>query len=83
LPELSIWRSYPLFRIILEEALKNPRGISEDDIMEILRRDYKYDVSKAELYEALLRLELRGYIVVEQLARKKIIKPSPYLGKLL
>ncbi len=83
MPEQVVWRNYPLFRIILEEALKTPRGVSEDELLEIIRKDYRYDVSRGEFYEALLRLELRGYVVVEQLAKKKIIKPSPYLGKIL
>ncbi len=79
----GIWRNYPLFRVILEEVLENPKGLTEKELLEILRKDHNYDVSRGELYEALLRLELRGYVIVTRVGKEKIVKPAPNIEKLL
>ncbi len=84
MPGLSdTWRSYPLFRLVLEEILKNPRGIPVKEILDNIKKEHGYDISKPELYEVLLRLELRGYITVYRIGKEMMAKPSKYIDKLL
>ncbi len=79
----EIWRNNPLYRLVLEELVRRPSGISERDLLDTIRKEHGYDVSKAELYEVLMRLELRGYIVVDRVGRDLIVKISPNIDKLI
>ncbi len=72
-----------MFRIVIEEALKNPKGVYVRDLLETIKKEYGYDVSRAELYEVLLRLEVRGYITVYKTGRDLMVKPSRFINKLL
>ncbi len=77
------WRSHPLFRVVLEELINRPSGISERELLDIIKREYGYEVSKKELYEVLIRLELRGFIRAERVGRDLMIKLSPEFPKLI
>ena len=79
----DIWRNHPLFRLVLEELINKPNGLSEKDLYDIIRKEHGYDISKSELYEVLLRLELRGYIRVEKIGRDLIVKLSPDIERIL
>ncbi len=84
MPRFSeIWRNQPLFRLILEEVLNHTGGISEKDLLETLKKDHGIEVSKSEFYEELMKLELRGFIVVARVGRELVIKVSPNITKLL
>ncbi|ABN69821.1 hypothetical protein Smar_0718 [Staphylothermus marinus F1] len=79
----NIWRNHPLFRIILEELINKPTGMSERELLEVIKKEYGYEVSKVELYQILLKLELRGLIRVEELGRDLIVKISPDFSKII
>jgi len=79
----DVWRNHPLFRLVLEELINKLTGLSEKDLYDIIRKEHGYEVSKAELYEVLLRLELRGYIRVEKVGRDLIVKLSPDIERIL
>jgi DNA-binding PadR family transcriptional regulator len=78
-----IWRNRPLFRIIMEELVKEPKGLSVKQLMSTIKKERSIDLSLGELYEALLKLELRGYIRVEPVGKKILVKLSPDVDKLL
>ncbi|MCD6301574.1 MAG: ArsR family transcriptional regulator [Staphylothermus sp.] len=79
----DVWRNHPLFRLVLEELINKPSGLSEKDLYEIIKKEHRYDVSKPELYEVLLRLELRGYIRVERIRKDLVVKLSPDIDRIL
>lgn len=79
----ELWRNYPLFRLVLEELLKTPKGLSEKELLEILKKEHGIDVSRTELRETLMRLELRGFIVVDRIGRDLVAKVSPYINKVI
>ncbi len=84
MPRFSeIWRNQPLFRLILEEVLNHTSGVSEKDLLETLKKEHGVDVSRSEFYEELMKLELRGFIVVTRVGRDLIIKVSPNIIKIL
>uniref|UniRef100_A0A7J3XZD7 ArsR family transcriptional regulator n=1 Tax=Thermogladius calderae TaxID=1200300 RepID=A0A7J3XZD7_9CREN len=72
----TLWRTTPLFRVVIEEVLSKPEGILESEIIEILKKRYDIDVSKPELYQALIKLELNGFIKVEHIGKEMKIRPS-------
>ncbi|ADI31222.1 hypothetical protein [Staphylothermus hellenicus] len=79
----NIWRNNPLFRIILEELINKPTGMSIRELIDVIKKEYGYGVSKVELYQTLLKLELRGLIRVEELGRDLIVKISPGFSRII
>ena len=79
----ELWRNYPLFRLVLEELLKTPKGLSEKELLEILKKEHGIDVSRPELRETLMRLELRGFTTVDRIGRDLVAKVSPYINKVI
>jgi DNA-binding PadR family transcriptional regulator len=71
-----LWRTAPLFRVVIEEVLSKPDGILESELIEILKKRYDMDISKPELYQALIKLELNGFIKVEHIGKEMKIRPS-------
>lgn len=72
----TLWRTAPLFRVVIEEVLSKPDGILESELIEILKKRYDMDISKPELYQALIKLELNGFIRVEHIGKEMKIRPS-------
>jgi|GEM_PF-1519208 DNA-binding PadR family transcriptional regulator len=71
-----LWRTAPLFRVVIEEVLSKPDGILESELIEILKKRYDMDISKPELYQALIKLELNGFIKVEHIGKEMKVRPS-------
>ncbi|MEM0506063.1 MAG: ArsR family transcriptional regulator [Thermosphaera sp.] len=76
------WRLTPLFRMILEIVIDHPEGISESDLIDSLKKEHEVDVNRAELYKALMKLELSGYIQVEHVGRELVVRLSPAFPEL-
>lgn len=79
----DIWRNNPLFRLILEELINRPAGISERELLDIIKREHGYEVSKVEFYHMLIKLELRGLVRAERISRELIIKISPEITRII
>lgn len=67
----------PLFRVIIEELLNKPQGITVRELMNIIKREYGIETAKNELYATLLKLEVAGFIRVEHVGAELIVKVSP------
>ncbi len=80
---LGIWRNMPLYRLIIEELLNKPRGLSERELMNILKKEYDLDFSKNELYQALLKLEINGLIQVDHIGSELVARISPRINKMI
>jgi Fe2+ or Zn2+ uptake regulation protein len=76
------WRLTPLYRLILEIVIDHPEGVSESDLIDILKKEHEVDVGRAELYKALMKLELSGYIQVETVGKEFVIRLSPSFPEL-
>lgn len=79
---LGIWRNMPIYRIILEELIRRPNGLSEKELIMILKKEHGITISEKELYEVLLKLEINGYIKVEPVGRNIIAYLSPNIYKI-
>jgi len=79
---LGIWRNMPVYRIILEELIRKPQGLTEREIISILKKEHGITVSKKELYQALLKLEINGYVKVEPVGKNIVASLSPNIYKL-
>ncbi|MGC9011729.1 ArsR family transcriptional regulator [Thermogladius sp.] len=75
----TLWRTSPLFRVVIEEVLAKPEGILESELLEILKKKHDLEVSKPELYQALIKLELNGFITSEFIGKELKIRPSKSL----
>lgn len=69
----------PLLRAILEVIASKPEGLSESRLEAVLKKEYGMDFSRAEMYHALMKLELQGLIQVEFVGKELSIKPSQSL----
>ncbi len=65
----DLWRNRPLFKIIIDELARHGGAITDKDLLESIRNDYGFEVSKNELLSAILALELRGYITVNRVRK--------------
>lgn len=77
------WKATPVFRAILEVAISKPEGVPESDLEEILKKDYKIELTKPELYRILMKLELYGFLRVEHVGKELVIRLSPSFTQLL
>lgn len=75
----EMWRKIPLSRAILEIVASKPEGVSESKLEMLLKKEYGLEVSKAEFYSTLMKLELQGLIYVESVGKELSIRPSPSL----
>lgn len=66
----------PLFRVILEILWKNPNGIYDRDLIEMLREEYGVEASIDEIYTNLLKLEINGLIYAEKVGEALLLKPN-------
>jgi DNA-binding PadR family transcriptional regulator len=65
----------PLHRIILEIVFSRSEGLNESKLEDIMKKEYGVEVTKSELYHALMKLELQGLIQVEAVGKEFLIKP--------
>lgn len=72
----NLFRSMPLFRVILEILWKNPNGIYDRDLVEMLREEYSIEASIDEIYTSLLKLEVNGLIYAERVGETLLLKPN-------
>ncbi len=69
---MAVWRSLPLYLIVLEELERLARRrsstvVREDELFDAVRKAAKlrgFEVSKQEFLKALMVLEMRGYVYV-------------------
>jgi len=73
----GVWRVMPIYRLVLELAIRKPRGLTDREIAELLKQEYGIVVSRKELYHALLKLELNDYIRVDYVGDKLYVYLSP------
>ncbi len=66
----TAWRPRPLPKVILDEIARHGGRITDLELYKIIREEYKYDISLAELHKVLMALELRGFIVVNRVKRE-------------
>ncbi|WP_440059035.1 ArsR family transcriptional regulator [Thermogladius sp. 4427co] len=78
-----LWRNAPLYRIVVEEVLSRPEGVLESDLIEILKKKYDIEISRAELYQSLIKLELNGFIHVDYVGKEMKIRPSKNFASIL
>jgi len=78
---LGIWRDMPIYRIVMEELARRTHGLSEKDLLTILKKEHGITITRRELYQALLKLEINGYIKVEHVGKSFIITLTPYAYK--
>jgi Fe2+ or Zn2+ uptake regulation protein len=71
----GVWKHMPLHRIILEIVFSRSEGLSESKLEDIMKKEYGVEVTKSELYHALMKLELQGLIQVETVGKEFLIKP--------
>lgn len=62
----------PLENLILD-LLKKKQSIEEEDLIEEISKSFKVEISKKELYKALMKLELFDKILVINQKDSKII----------
>jgi len=74
--ENSLFRTMPLFRIILDILWRNPEGIYDRDLVEILREEHDIEASIDEIYTNLLKLEVNGLIYAERVGESLLLKPN-------
>lgn len=80
---LGVWRNMPLYRLIIEELITKPHGLSERELVNILKKEHGIDLSRNELYQALLKLEINGFIRVDHIGGELVARISPYIEKIL
>jgi len=80
---LGFWRDMPIYRLIIEELLSHPQGLSEKDLINILKKEHGIDLSRNEFYQALLKLEVNGLIVTEHVGGSLVARVSPDISKLI
>jgi Fe2+ or Zn2+ uptake regulation protein len=73
------WHRIPLPRAILEIVAARQEGTLESKLEATLKKEYGIEVSKSEIYRALVLLELQGLVYVEAAGREFIIRPTPQL----
>ena len=66
---MRIWRPLPLHIIIIEKLQRKGTSI-DDDLLKEIKKSYG-DTSYREFYDALMRLELQGLIIVYKLTKGK------------
>ncbi|ACP38702.1 conserved hypothetical protein [Sulfolobus islandicus M.14.25] len=74
----SMWRSVPLYNIILDKIRKNNNNIRDDDLFKEVKNSTNYEVSYDDFLKALMALEIRGYISVSLI--KENVRMITYLG---
>lgn len=79
---LGIWRNMPIYRLILEELIRRPQGMSERELIAVLKKEHGITVSRKELYQALLKLEINGYVRVEPVGKNFVATLSPNIYKI-
>lgn len=72
----GLFRTMPLFRVILDILWRNPEGIYDRDLIEILREEYDLEVSIDEIYTTLLKLEVNGLIYAEKIGESLLLRPN-------
>lgn len=70
----GIWHDTPVHRLVLEVLLSRPNGISDRELMGILKKDYGLSISRRELVQTLLKLEINGYVRVEHVGKLLIVR---------
>jgi hypothetical protein len=73
----SMWRSVPLYNIILDK-IRNNNNIRDDDLFKEVKNSTNYEVSYDDFLKALMALEIRGYISVSLI--KENVRMITYLG---
>ncbi|ADX83250.1 hypothetical protein [Saccharolobus islandicus] len=74
-----MWRSVPLYNIILDKIRKNNNNnIRDDDLFKEVKNSTNYEVSYDDFLKALMALEIRGYISVSLI--KENVRMITYLG---
>ncbi len=66
---MKVWRSYPIYTLIVE-ILQKKNSMTDEDLLEALKEFYK-DVDFEELNRTLMRMEIAGKIRVSTLMRGK------------
>lgn len=72
-----MWRSIPLYNIVLEKIRKY-NNIRDDDLFKEVKNSENYDISYNDFLKALMALEIRGYISVSLI--KENIRMITYIG---
>lgn len=72
-----MWRSIPLYNIVLEKIRKY-NNIRDDDLFKEVKNSVNYDISYNDFLKALMALEIRGYISVSLI--KENIRMITYIG---
>ncbi|MEM0016302.1 MAG: hypothetical protein QW550_03270 [Saccharolobus sp.] len=72
-----MWRSIPIYSIILEKVRKY-NNIRDDDLFKEVKNSVNYEISYNDFLKALMALEIRGYISVSTI--KENVKMITYLG---
>ena len=61
-----MWRSIPIYSIILEKVRKY-NNIRDDDLFKEVKNSVNYEISYNDFLKALMALEIRGYISVSKI----------------
>jgi hypothetical protein len=77
----GIWRNMPIYRLVLEILARRPEGVTERELLTLLKKEYGLAISKKELYQALLKLEINGYIKVEPVGKNIVASLTSYVYK--
>lgn len=72
-----MWRSIPIYSIILEKVRKY-NNIRDDDLFKEVKNSVNYEISYNDFLKALMSLEIRGYISVSTI--KENVRMITYLG---
>ncbi|BDB97075.1 MAG: hypothetical protein RRA45_04590 [Saccharolobus sp.] len=72
-----MWRSIPLYNIVLEKIRKYS-NIRDDDLFKEVKNSVNYDISYNDFLKTLMALEIRGYISVSLI--KENIRMITYIG---
>ncbi|MEM0379883.1 MAG: ArsR family transcriptional regulator [Desulfurococcaceae archaeon] len=61
----GIWHDIPVYRLILELLLNKPNGVSDRELINMIKKEHGISISKRELAQALIKLEINGFVKVE------------------
>jgi sugar phosphate isomerase/epimerase len=69
-------------RIATTDGLYRPEGLSDEEAMDLMKKQYEQIITLAEAYEIIINIEVHGYFTTkpEYLERMLNFVDSPYLG---
>jgi len=74
---LDVWRNMPVYKLIIEELISKPQGLSVRELLAVLKKEHGIELNRNELHSALLKLEMNGLVYVEHIGNELVARLSP------